>query len=195
MKETDGFTYFSAAKPFANADEAKAIFNEISGTSGPFRDFSISRSRSFARTKFHFAGTVDFSGGLQSFSDSELAQQLDGQPLGEDVKAIEARINDTLDNVFQIHIAVYSCPAMATSNLPGRDERRGVAAPPVSAGRDHAGGVEHEHALVHDHRDRRSRVVAVGIVVVPRAAAHLGDAATTPRPCPPLKTFDVTPPA
>jgi hypothetical protein len=118
-KETDGFTYFAAAKPFANSDEAKTVFAEISGEKGPFRDFTISRTRSFARTKFHFSGTVDFSGGIQSFSDSELAQQLDGQPIGEDVKAIEARINDTLDNVFQIRIAV-RMPGDVTSNAPGQ---------------------------------------------------------------------------
>jgi hypothetical protein len=130
-KETDGFSYFAAAKPFANPDEAKAIFNEISGPQGPFRDFSISRTRSFARTKFHFAGTVDFSGGIQSFSDSELAQQLDGQPLGEDVKAIEARINDTLDNVFQIHIAV-RMPGDVTSNAPGQAVNGAVWQPRLS---------------------------------------------------------------
>jgi hypothetical protein len=130
-KETDGFTYFAAAKPFANPTEAKAIFDEISGPSGPFRDFSISRTRSFARTKFHFAGTVDFSGGIQSFSDSELAQQLDGQPIGEDVKAIEARINDTLDNVFQIHIAV-RMPGDVTSNAPGQATNGAVWEPRLS---------------------------------------------------------------
>jgi hypothetical protein len=131
VKETDGFTYFSAAKPFANPDEAKTIFTEISGAKGPFRDFTISRSRSFARTKFHFSGTVDFSGGIQSFSDSELAQQLDGQPIGEDVKAIEARINDTLDNVFQIRIAV-RMPGDVTSNAPGQATNGAVWQPRLS---------------------------------------------------------------
>jgi hypothetical protein len=131
VKETDGFTYFSAAKPFANPGEAKRIFDEVSGVKGPFRDFTISRDRTFARTKFHFSGTVDFSGGIQSFSDSELAQQLDGQPIGEDVKAIEARINDTLDNVFQIRIAV-RMPGDVTSNAPGQALNGAVWQPRLS---------------------------------------------------------------
>lgn len=131
VKETDGFTYFSAAKPFANPDEATKIFTEVSGEKGPFRDFTISRTRSFARTKFHFSGTVDFTGGLESFSDSELAQQLDGHPLGEDVKAIEARINDTLDNVFQIRIAV-RMPGDVTSNAPGQATNGAVWQPRLS---------------------------------------------------------------
>jgi hypothetical protein len=91
----------------------------VSGEKGPFRDFRISRDRSFARTKLRFTGTVDFTGGLESFSDSELAQQLDGHPLGEDVKAIEARINDTLDNVFDIRVVV-RMPGDVTSNAPGQ---------------------------------------------------------------------------
>ena len=131
VKETDGFTYFSAAKPFANSDEAGKIFAEVSGERGPFRDFTISRERSFARTKFHFSGVVDFTGGLESFSDSELAQQLDGHPLGEDVKAIEARINDTLDNVFQIRVAV-RLPGDVTSNAPGQATNGAVWQPRLS---------------------------------------------------------------
>ena len=131
VKETDGFTYFSAAKPFANPEEAEKILTEVSGEKGPFQDFTISRTRSFARTKFHFSGTVDFTGGIESFSDSELAQQLDGHPLGEDVKAIEARINDTLDNVFQIRIAV-RMPGDVTSNAPGQATNGAVWQPRLS---------------------------------------------------------------
>ena len=131
VKETDGFTYFSVAKPFANADEAKRIFTEISGEKGPFRDFSITRSRSFAHTKFHFSGTVDFSSGIESFSDSELAQQLDGKPVGEDVKAIEQRIGESLDNVFEIRIAV-RMPGDVTSNAPGQAVNGAVWQPRLS---------------------------------------------------------------
>jgi len=131
VKETDGFTYFSISKPFANPDEANAIFKEIAGDQGPFRDFNISRSRSFAHTNFAFSGTVDFSRGLESFSDSELAQQLDGKPLGDDIKAIEERINDTLDNVFKIQIAV-RLPGEVSSNAPGQAFNGAVWQPKLS---------------------------------------------------------------
>lgn len=131
VKETDGFTYFSASKPFANPEEAKGIFTEISGEKGPFRDFTISRTRSFAHTKFHFAGTVDFTGGIASFSDSELAQQLDGKPIGDSVQAIEQRIGESLDNVFEIHIAV-RMPGDVTSNAPGQASNGAVWQPRLS---------------------------------------------------------------
>jgi hypothetical protein len=131
VKQTDGFTYFTAVKPFANPDEATKIFTELSGDKGPFRDFTISRSRSFARTKFNFSGTVDFSGGLESFSDSDLAQTLDGKPVGDDIKAIEQRINDTLDNVFQFRIAVLM-PGDVSSNAPGQATNGAVWQPRLS---------------------------------------------------------------
>ena len=131
VKETDGFTYISAVKPFANADEAGRIFVEISGENGPFRDFRVSRSRSFAHTKFRFDGTIDFQHGLESFSDSQLAQELDGKPIGDDVKAIEQRINDTLDNVFQFQVAV-RLPGSVTSNAPGQAANGAVWQPRLS---------------------------------------------------------------
>src|SRR5258706_2904286 len=131
VKEDDGFTYVSAAKPFANPDDAKKIFVEVSGEKGPFRDFTLSRSRSFAHTKFRFAGTIDFTAGLESFSDSQLAQELNGKPIGDDIKAIEQRINDTLDNVFQIRIAV-RMPGDVTSNAPGQATNGAVWQPRLS---------------------------------------------------------------
>jgi len=131
VKETDGFTYFTVTKPFADPGEANAIFHEIAGDQGPFQNFTISRSRSFAHTNFAFSGTVDFSRGLESFSDSELAQQLDGKPLGDDIKAIEQRINDTLDNVFSIQIGV-RLPGDVTSNAPGQAANGAVWQPKLS---------------------------------------------------------------
>jgi hypothetical protein len=131
VKETDGFTYFTATKPFANPDEAQKIFVEISGGKGPFHDFSITRSKSFARTKFGFKGTIDFGPGLESFSDTQLAQQLDGKPLGDEIKAIEQRLNDTLDNVFQFQVAV-RLPGDVTSNAPGQVANGAVWQPRLS---------------------------------------------------------------
>jgi hypothetical protein len=116
-KSGDNLTYFEVSKGFANPDEASQIFNDLSGSSGPFRNFAITRKRSFARTKFTFTGTVDFTGGLESFGDSQLAAQLDGKPLGDDLQAIEQRIGEPLDNVFRFRISVH-LPGEVKSNAP-----------------------------------------------------------------------------
>ena len=131
VKQTDGFTYVSASKPFANPDEATKIFSELSGPQGPFRGFGLTRNRSFAHTRFHFSGTVDFTAGLESFSDSQLAKDLDGKPLGDDIKAIEQRINDSLDNVFQFQVKV-RMPGSVTSNAPSQVANGAVWQPRLS---------------------------------------------------------------
>lgn len=131
VKEDDGYTYVRATKPFANPDEAGKIFRELSGEKGPFRDFTLSRTRSFAKTKFHFGGTIDFTAGLEAFSDSEVAKELDGKPIGDDIKAIEQRINDTLDNVFQFQVKV-RMPGSVTSNAPTQATNGAVWQPRLS---------------------------------------------------------------
>jgi hypothetical protein len=131
-KDADGFTYVQVTKPFANPEEATKIFAEVSGSTGPFRDFRISRTRSFARTSTRFDGTVDFtSAGVEQFADPALAAQLDGKPLGDDIAAIEARIGDKLDKVFQFKVAV-RLPGDVTSNAPGRALNGAVWEPKLS---------------------------------------------------------------
>ena len=117
LKAADDLTHVEVSKNFANPNEASKIFTELSGANGPFRDFAITRTRSFARTKFTFTGTVDFTGGLESFGDSELAAQLDGKPLGDDLQAIEQRIGEPLDDVFRFRISVH-LPGEVKSNAP-----------------------------------------------------------------------------
>ena len=131
VKQADGFTYVSATKPFANPDEAAKIFVELSGKNGPFRNFTLSRTRSFAHTKLRFSGTVDFTAGLEAFTDSQVAQELDGKPLGDDIKAIEQRINDSLDNVFQFQVKL-RMPGGVTSNAPTQATNGAVWQPRLS---------------------------------------------------------------
>jgi hypothetical protein len=131
VKESDGITYVQATKNFANPDEASKIFAELSGNNGPLRNFAITRSRSFARTKFTFTGTVDFLAGLESFGDSELAAQLDGKPLGDDLQAIQERLGEPLDNVFQFRIGV-RLPGNVTSNAPVQATNGAVWQPRLS---------------------------------------------------------------
>jgi hypothetical protein len=113
----DGFTNWSASKPFANPEQATQILGEISGPNGPFKNFVVTRDRSFAKTDYGISGTIDLTGGLQSFSDSALAAQLDGKPLGDDIAAIEQRIGQPLDDVFKFQLFV-RLPGSLTSNAP-----------------------------------------------------------------------------
>lgn len=130
-QQTDGSLVLRAEKWFANPAEADAILRELSGSTGPLRDFRITRKRSFARTTTAFSGTVDFGQGLQGFSDGELTAQLGGRPLGEDIAAIEKRVGESLDKVFQFRVAVL-LPGEVSSNGLGQTSNGAVWEPKLS---------------------------------------------------------------
>jgi hypothetical protein len=115
--EDDGYTWIRVRKPFGTPEEAEAVLAEIAGENGPLRDFVLSRERGFARTDYAFEATVDFRGGLEAFADESLSQVLEGEPLGEDVAAIEERIGAAIDEVFTFRVAV-RLPGEVESNAP-----------------------------------------------------------------------------
>ncbi len=131
-EEADGFTWIRGSKPFATPEEAATVLAEITGEEGPFQDFGVTRERSFARTSYGFEGTVDLSGGLEEFGDDALAVSLDGEPLGEDVAAIEARIGAALDEAFTMRVAVRLPGDLTSTNAPTRADNGAVWAPRLS---------------------------------------------------------------
>ncbi|HET6951695.1 MAG TPA: hypothetical protein VFI47_15035 [Acidimicrobiales bacterium] len=108
----DGVTWVRATKPFGTPEEAEAVLAEVSGPDGPLHDLRVSRRESFGRTELTFSGTADLRGGLEAFGDAGLAAALDGEPLGEDAAAIEARIGQPLAD---------AVPVEVTARLPGDD--------------------------------------------------------------------------
>ena len=130
--EADGFTWIRGAKRFATPEQAAVVLAEVAGESGPFRDFVVTRERGFARTDFGFRGTVDFTGGLEAFGDEALAAALDGEPLGEDVAAIEERIGQAIDEAFTFRIAVRLPGGLSSSNAPTEADNGAVWEPRLS---------------------------------------------------------------
>jgi hypothetical protein len=128
-KEDDGFTWLRASKPFESAEEATAVLAEVSA--GPFRDFSLVRTRSYARTEFGFDGTVDLTGGLEAFGDPELTMALDGKPLGQDIASLEAQFGGRLDELIQVQVAV-RLPGDVESNAAAERSDGAVWAPTLS---------------------------------------------------------------
>lgn len=135
--EDDGFTWVRATKAFATPEEAGTVLAElaeIAGTDAPFRDFAVTRERSFARTEYGFRGTVDFAGGLEAFGDEALTQALDGEALGESVEAIEERIGQAIDDVFRFRVAV-GLPGSVESNAPTSASNGAIWEPRLSEAR------------------------------------------------------------
>jgi len=76
-----GDTTVTATKSFDSPQRLPDVLDEIAGP-GVFENVALTRHRSFARTEWRLNGRVDLSGGLDLFSDPELAETLSGLPLG-----------------------------------------------------------------------------------------------------------------
>jgi hypothetical protein len=123
--EDDGFTRVRVRRSFDDPDGAAAIFADIAGDEGPFQDFAVDRTTSFARTEWSFRGRVDFSGGLEAFGDEALAAELDGEPLGQTVEEIEAQLGDSLSRLIQVRVGV-RLPGEVTSNATTKADNGAV---------------------------------------------------------------------
>ena len=109
----DGTTWIRVTHPFGSPDEADQVMAQITGDSGPLQHMQVTRDHPFGRVRYQFRGTADLSGGLEAFGDEGLAALLEGEPLGEDAAAIEARIGRPLSDAFKFTV---------TARLPGAEE-------------------------------------------------------------------------
>ena len=78
---TDGWGVgrMSAAKRFDSPGRLAGVLAEVAGPTA-FRDVSLVRERSFARTTWRLTGIVDVSEGLDLLADPALSEVLDGLP-------------------------------------------------------------------------------------------------------------------
>ncbi len=110
--DADGYTRVRFRRSFADPGEAAAIFEDIASDDGPFQDFAVRRSSSFASTSWEFSGRVDLSGGLQAAADGA---EVDGEPLGDTAEEIEAQLGESLSRLIQVRVGV-RLPGDVTSN-------------------------------------------------------------------------------
>jgi hypothetical protein len=120
-KEGDGLTWIRAAKPFTAPEQIPAIVAELNGPAGPFRDFTVTRTKSLTRTKTTFTGTVDLAGGLSGLVDPELAAALGDVNLGLDPDGLRTRFGDRLKVQ-----ATAGLPGEITTNAPAREGGRAL---------------------------------------------------------------------
>src|SRR4051794_27316348 len=72
----DGGQSIRATKPFSTPAGLTVVMAEVSGPTGPFHDFHLTRHQSALATKTAFTGTVDLTGGLGAFADNDLRAAL-----------------------------------------------------------------------------------------------------------------------
>ena len=123
-KEGDGLTWLRASKPFSDPEQVPAILAELNGPGGPFRDFTVTRTRSLTRSKVTVTGTVDLAAGLPGLADPELTAALGDVDLGLDPDGLRTRFGDRLKVQ-----ATVGLPGEITTNAPARDGGRALWAP------------------------------------------------------------------
>ncbi len=96
---TEGGVTITATKDFADPEQLSQVLAEIGGRRGPVVDTSLERDRGFGTTSYAFAGTLDLSRGIATFSDRQLTQLLDGFPIGQDEAALEAELGAPLSEL------------------------------------------------------------------------------------------------
>lgn len=143
----------TATKSFSRAEQLAGILQEVTGSNGPFKNFRLQRSTSFAKRSFSLTGTVDLRGGITGFSDDELTKLLGGQPLGQDKAALEKQLGKPLESLVNFDITAFLpgdlgrhngviTPAPSRSREPSTTSPAGAApassvadtVPPASAG-------------------------------------------------------------
>lgn len=68
----EGGTVLRAQKTFGTAAQFAEVMNDLSGPEGVFRGFELVRTQTFGRVEYEVRGTVDPTGGFDSFGDEAL---------------------------------------------------------------------------------------------------------------------------
>lgn len=120
VEPAEAGTIVEARKAFSRPEELTGVIEELSGDTGPFRDFRLERSRSQFRTSFEFRGDVDLGAGVGASAldpgDDSLAAELSDE--GIDVQALREFLGDRLDRAFSFEI-VAALPGDGSHNAPG----------------------------------------------------------------------------
>ena len=120
----DGGLEIVATHGFADADEAKALLEDV----GPLSGFDLEQHRTFFTTTTKLRGAVDLSEGLGAFTDADLEKLLGATPdtpLGLRVEDLEKRFGAPIDQLLGLQLAV---------RLPGKLDADHTNAPTARAG-------------------------------------------------------------
>lgn len=112
-----GLTLVARAR-FTRVADVGPLVDQLAGARGPLRA-TLERHHSFGRDRFTFAGTLDLSKGLDTFSDPAFRQRLGDQPLDQ----ILAGQPSALVASSQVRFTL-SLPGRVASEPRARDHQR-----------------------------------------------------------------------
>lgn len=103
--ETSGAVETVATKAFASPDHLSLVLGEIVGEGTLFDNFVVERDRTFARTTYRVAGTIDPSFSFTAFGDDEITG-LVGAPLGITLAEMEEAAGRPLEETVNLTFSV-----------------------------------------------------------------------------------------
>jgi len=105
-RHDDGFTWVTATKPFADPAAATEVMDEVNGSDGAFREWTVRRSSSPVSTSYSVLGTIDLTKGMQTFGDAQLSQLFGGDPFAAGVKKLEQEQGRPVAEMVDIQVQV-----------------------------------------------------------------------------------------
>ncbi len=112
-----------ASKRFESASQLPAILDELAGSGNLFSNVSLTQSRSFARTEYDFSVDVNPSPPLETFSDPEVAQLLDGHYFGRPLEELTARADPSQSLGLTLAVTLINAEGEFTSDTASVDGR------------------------------------------------------------------------
>jgi hypothetical protein len=104
-RAADGSAQLVLTKPFDAPSEVAGIVREISGTTGPLRDVTVTRDHGALSTKYRATGTLDLAK-LQTglTSDPDVVNSLTGQKV--DVNGVDRALLGQLADSLQVRVRI-----------------------------------------------------------------------------------------
>ena len=98
LKGSGGIT-LNASKRFASPGDLQGVLDEVGGRNGIFRNWTMKVDDGFASTGYVMGGSVHLTGGLEQFSDSDVATALDGLAVGRTADELATALGPDRDRV------------------------------------------------------------------------------------------------
>ena len=111
----------SASKDFVSPNDLAGVLDEIAGPNSLFSDFTVERTRSFARTTYQVTGQVDPRISLSTFGDEGITG-LVGSPLGLSLPELEAVAGRPLEETVSLEFTI-TLPDIVEANTVDVEER------------------------------------------------------------------------
>jgi len=128
-KEDDGLTWVRVSRPVADTREAVTALAQLSGPEGPFRNLTVTSTRTLFRNRTSLTGAVDLSSGLTGLADADLLSKLGGG-LPLDLEGLRKEYGTDLDRDVRVSFDA-RLPGSVDANTKEKSGGRLVWRPPL----------------------------------------------------------------